>query len=58
MPITIHDAATYATGEFKSQRVKATLHGLGSAAAWAVEELDATIRAVGEVQYDSPKAGR
>jgi hypothetical protein len=49
--ITINGAATYDAGELKSQRVKATLHGLGSATVWAVEELDATIRGVGEVSY-------
>ena len=54
--ITINGAATYEAGELKSQRVKATLHGLGSATVWAVEELDATIRGVGEVSYYwSPK---
>jgi hypothetical protein len=49
--ITIHGAASYEAGELKSQRVKATLHGLGNATVWAVEELDATIRGVGEVSY-------
>jgi len=49
--ITIHGAASYEAGELKSQRVKATLHGLSSATVWAVEELDATIRGVGEVSY-------
>jgi len=54
--ITINGAATYQAGDLKSQRVKATLHGLGSATVWAVEELDATIRGVGEVSYyGSPK---
>jgi len=58
MPITIHCAATYEAGELKSQRVTATLHGLVSATVWAVEELDARIRALGEVSYDSLTAGR
>jgi hypothetical protein len=49
--ITINGAATYEAGELKSQRVKVTLHGLGNATVWAVEELDATIRGVGEVSY-------
>ena len=49
--ITINGAATYEAGDLKSQRVKVTLHGLGSATVWAVEELDATIRGVGEVLY-------
>jgi hypothetical protein len=49
--ITINGAASYDAGELKSQRVKATLQGLGSAIVWAVEELDATIRGVGEVSY-------
>jgi hypothetical protein len=49
--IMINGAATYEAGELKSQRVKATLHGLGSATVWAVEELDATIHGVGEVSY-------
>jgi len=49
--VTINGAATYEAGELKSQRVKATLHGLGSATVWAVEELDAAIRGVGEVSY-------
>jgi hypothetical protein len=49
--ITINGAATYDAGELKSQRVKATLHGVGSATVWAVEELDAAIRGVGEVSY-------
>jgi hypothetical protein len=49
--VTIYGAATYEAGELKSQRVKATLHGVGSATVWAVEELDATIRGVGEVSY-------
>ena len=49
--ITINGATTYDAGELKSQRVKVTLHGLGSATVWAVEELDVTIRGVGEVSY-------
>jgi len=49
--ITIYGAATYEAGELKSQRVEATLHGLGNATVWAVEELDATIHGVGEVSY-------
>jgi hypothetical protein len=49
--VAIHGAATYEAGELKSQRVKATLYGLGSATVWAVEELDATVRGVGEVSY-------
>ena len=49
--ITIHGAATYDAGDLKSQRVKATLHGLGSATVWAVEELDATIHGIGDVSY-------
>jgi hypothetical protein len=49
--ITINGASTYEAGDLKSQRVKVTLHGLGSATVWAVEELDATIRGVGEVAY-------
>jgi len=49
--IAINGAATYEAGELKSQRVKATLHGVGSATVWAVEELDATIHGVGEVSY-------
>ena len=49
--LTINGAAAYEAGDLKSQRVKATLHGVGSATVWAVEELDATIRGVGEVSY-------
>jgi hypothetical protein len=49
--VTINGAAIYEAGELRSQRVKATVHGVGNATVWAVEELDATIRGVGEVSY-------
>jgi hypothetical protein len=49
--ITINGAGTYDASELKSQRIKITLQGLGSATVWAIEELDATIRGVGEVSY-------
>ena len=49
--VTISGAGSYEAPKLESQKVKATLKGVGSARVWAVEELDVTIRGVGSVSY-------
>ncbi len=57
--VTINGAGSYDAPKLESQKVKATLQGLGSATVWAVEELDAKIRGVGSVSYyGAPKVSK
>jgi hypothetical protein len=57
--INMTGAGSYDAPNLESQRAKATLTGLGGATVWVVEDLEATIRSVGNVSYyGAPKVSK
>jgi len=56
--VKLGGAGAYKAGDLESSRARVALSGAGEATVWAREELEATVRGLGNVRYYGPQAIR